>query len=202
MSAREDILRSIRSRKAAALPRPVVYTRSIKDDIVERFIACANAANATVDTLDGLADVPLRVSELLRERNHPATAHMPPDAELNGLQWGHIGISHTAPGPDDAAVSVAPFGVAETGTLVFPSGKGQPASWHFRPGFEIAVLRAEDIVPDLESAFSRLRAKEWPRTVNLVTGPSRTGDIEQTLELGAHGPKALAILLIRERPEG
>jgi L-lactate utilization protein LutC len=47
-----------------------------------------------------------------------------------------------------------------------------------------------------------LRKSGWPATLNLVTGPSRTADIEQTLELGAHGPKALAILLIRERPAG
>lgn len=202
MSAREDILRSIRSRKPAALPRPVVYTRAMEEDVVERFIACANAANATVHVLDGLAEVPLRVSELLREHNLPATAHLPPDAKLNALTWGRVQISHATPGPDDTAVSTAPFGVAETGTLVFPSGNGRPASWHFRPGFEIAVLRIGDIAPDLESVFARLRAKEWPRTVNLVTGPSRTADIEQTLELGAHGPKALAILLIRERPTG
>jgi L-lactate dehydrogenase complex protein LldG len=202
MSAREDILRSIRSRKPAALPRPAVYARIMEDDAVERFIACASAANATVHVLDGLADVPLRVSELLRERNLPATAHLPPDTDLRALQWDCVGISHAAPGPDDTAVSMAPFGVAETGTLVFPSGEGRPASWHFRPGFEIAVLRAEDIVPDLESVLPRLRTGKWPRTINLVTGPSRTGDIEQTLELGAHGPKALAILLIRGRPTG
>lgn len=202
MSAREDILRSIRSRKPAALPRPAVYTRAMEGDAVERFVACANAANATVHVLDALSDVPASISEILRSRNLAATVHMPPDAELNGLQWDRVEVLLAAPGPEDAAVSVAPFGVAETGTLVFPSGKQHPASWHFRPGFEIAVLRAEDIVPDLESVFSRLRAGEWPRTVNLVTGPSRTADIEQTLELGAHGPKALAILLIRERPKG
>lgn len=200
MSAREDILRTIRARKAAALPRPVTYARALEGDAVERFIACANAANATVHVLDTLADVPLRASELLRERNLPAIVHMPADADLGALQWDRVEVSQAAPGPDETAVSLAPLGVAETGTLAFPSGQKRPASWHFRPGFEIAVLRAEDIVPDLESAFARLHEKDWPRTLNLVTGPSRTADIEQTLELGAHGPKALAIFLIRERP--
>lgn len=202
MSAREDILRSIRSRKLAALSRPAAYARPAEGDAVDRFIACADAANATVHVLDALADVPASVSKILRARNLAAAVHIPEDAELGALQWDRVDVSHAAPGPDDAAVSMAPLGVAETGTLVFPSGKGQPASWHFRPGFEIAVLQVKDIVPDLESVFARLRAGEWPRTVNLVTGPSRTGDIEQTLELGAHGPKALAILLIRERPAG
>ena len=90
----------------------------------------------------------------------------------------------------------APFAIAETGTLVQPARVGSPASWHFRPGFEIAILRASDIVAHLEDALSKLR-QSLPATVNLITGPSRTGDIEQTLELGAHGPKALAVLVVK-----
>ncbi len=166
-----------------------------------KFTAGAEAANATVRVLDALADVPDCISGLLRERNMAATVHLPMDTDLSALQW-HIGVSHTAPGQEDAAVSVAPFGIAETGTLVFPSGTGQSASWHFRPGFEIAVLREENIAADLESVLAGLREREWPATINLVTGPSRTADIEQTLELGAHGPRALAILLIRMRRAG
>jgi L-lactate dehydrogenase complex protein LldG len=178
------------------------YARGMKDEPVGRFIACANAANATVHVLNDLADVPACVSEILRERNLAAAIHIPKVGELGSLRWGSLEVSYISPGPDDTAVSVAPFAVAETGTLVFSSGEGHPASWHFLPGFEIAVLRAEDVLPDLESVFGRLRAKKWPRTVNLVTGPSRTADIEQTLELGAHGPKALAILLIQGPPTG
>lgn len=202
MSAREEILRSIRARKPAALPRPAVYTRAMEGDPVARFVACANAANATVHVLDDVAQVPAFVSELLRARNLAAVVHLPPDPALDALGWDHARISHDAPGPDDTAVSTAPYGVAETGTLVFPACAANPASWHFRPGFEIAVLHVENVLPDLEAALAKLRAQDWPHTINLVTGPSRTADIEQTLELGAHGPKALAILLIRARPAG
>jgi L-lactate dehydrogenase complex protein LldG len=48
----------------------------------------------------------------------------------------------------------------------------------------------------VEEVVARLKAVRLPSTLNFVTGPSRTGDIEQTLELGAHGPKALAILIV------
>ncbi len=75
-----------------------------------------------------------------------------------------------------------------------PAREASPASWHFRPGFEIAILRAADIVAHLED----VKLGTLPATVNLITGPSRTGDIEQTLELGAHGPKALAVLIVRD----
>ncbi|HEY4126133.1 MAG TPA: LUD domain-containing protein [Rhizomicrobium sp.] len=202
MSAREEILKSIRARKAAALPRPVSYAREIEGDLVARFSACASAANATVHILDTLEEVPGCVADLLRARNLAAVVHFPTDAMLEGENWDRVTVSREAPGPDDTALSVAPYGVAETGTLVYPASPERPASWHFRPGFEIAVLQADDIVPSLEAALSKLRERDWPHTINLVTGPSRTADIEQTLELGAHGPKALAILLIRARPAG
>ncbi len=59
------------------------------------------------------------------------------------------------------------------------------------------MLSADAILPHLEEVLAKVKARgEFPRTLNLVTGPSRTGDIEQTLELGAHGPKALAILIV------
>ncbi len=202
MSAREEILRSIRARKAVPLSRPAAYARTIGGDPVERFAACANAANATVHVLDSLADVPDCVCELLRTRNLAAVVHLPADAALKELEWNRARVSHEPPGPEDTAVSVATYGVTETGTLAFSASPERPASWHFRPGFEVAVLQTDDIVANLEEVFSRLRVRGWPHTVNLVTGPSRTADIEQTLELGAHGPKALAILLIRARPAG
>jgi L-lactate dehydrogenase complex protein LldG len=203
MSARDDILRSIRLRKPASLARPPAYARAMQDDLVERFAACASAANATVRVLESADEVPGRISELLRARNLAAAVHLPPDSELEKLDWkDRVSVSHAPPGPDDTAVSLAPFGIAETGTLAFSSGAGRPASWHFRAGFEIAILHSNGVVADIEAVMRELRKSGWPATLNLVTGPSRTADIEQTLELGAHGPKALAILLIRERPAG
>ena len=62
------------------------------------------------------------------------------------------------------------------------------------------VLFADDIAGDYETVWRRIRETygegKLPRTVNLVTGPSRSADIEQTLILGAHGPRALHILVV------
>lgn len=148
-------------------------------------------------------DIPAAIADVLRGRNMKATIHLPDDSPLEELlQWdGTSGLAreHTAPGPDDAAIALAPFAIAETGTLVYPAERGSPASWHFRPGLEVTIVRASSILPDFEAVLARVKAQgAMPSTLNLVTGPSRTGDIEQTLELGAHGPKALVVLVVEE----
>jgi L-lactate dehydrogenase complex protein LldG len=198
MSAREEFLSAIRTRSyehAALLP---VYVAPATANTIEAFAERARLANAEVRFVKSEADVPQAIAELLRGRNLPAIVHVPPNASR--LPWDSapgLTLEYAPPGPDDAAVALAPFGIAETGTLAYPTHAHAPASWHFRTGFEIAVVRSGTILPHMEDVIGRLKANGLPSTLNFVTGPSRTGDIEQTLELGAHGPKALAILIVR-----
>jgi L-lactate dehydrogenase complex protein LldG len=83
---------------------------------------------------------------------------------------------------------------------VLLSGPDNPTTIHFLPDTHIVVVRAADIVGDYETVWRRLREKlgpgAMPRLVNLITGPSRSADIEQTLLLGAHGPRALHIVVV------
>lgn len=193
VSARDDILAFIRMRTRPKAAKPAPYRApAMSCDPVTAFIEKARAASADVSIVAGEDEIPATVAELLRSRNLAARIHLPPGSDLAGIDW-RLGVERSPPGPDDAAVTRAPFAIAETGTLVQPSRASSPASWHFRPGFEIAILRASDIV----AHFEDLKLDPLPATVNLVTGPSRTGDIEQTLELGAHGPKALAVVIVR-----
>ena len=189
MSARDDILASIRSRGRGAADRPAPYRAPFAaDDLVEVFAAKAAAANADVRIV-AEADIPTTIAAILRAHNLAARVHLPPDSDIDLP----IAVERTPPGPDDAAVTRVSQAIAETGTLVQRARQGAPASWHFRPGFEIAILNARDIVAKLED----VDLSNLPPTVNLITGPSRTGDIEQTLELGAHGPKQLCVLIVR-----
>lgn len=88
-------------------------------------------------------------------------------------------------------------GIAETGSVVFPSGPARPTTLNFLPAYHVVVLRAADIVDCMETLWERLLADGgMPRAVNVVTGPSRTADFEQTLQLGAHGPRHLHVLLL------
>jgi L-lactate dehydrogenase complex protein LldG len=195
MSSRDAIFSRIRDRRTKNTPRPSSFTPPAPEtDLVAQFAARAEKVHAEVRVLDNRDEIGAAVADLLRARNLPAIVHMPSDTADMAL--GSLTVQNDAPGPDDTTIAVAPFAIAETGTLVYPATRERPASWHFRPGFEIAVLSAKDILPHLENVLARIRGS-LPHTVNLVSGPSRTGDIEQTLELGAHGPKALAILIVR-----
>jgi L-lactate dehydrogenase complex protein LldG len=202
MSARDAILSAIRAQRVNNAPRPAQYRRAASDeDALALFCAQATRSAAEVRRLMCLDDVPLAIADILRSRNMKAAVHLPANSPLaSELPWETApGLSrdHAPPGPDDASVSLAPFGIAETGTLVYASGVGAPASWHFRPGLEIAIVRAGSILADFETVLARVKTNgAWPSTINLVTGPSRTGDIEQTLELGAHGPKAVVVLVV------
>lgn len=195
MTARDEILNSIRARQLAQAPAPGTYRAPRSEgDLAEAFARKMSAQHAEVRMLDSEAEIAAAIADILRGRNMAPRVHIPQDSAL-ALDLPNVEIRREPPGPFDAAVTRAPFAIAETGTLAYAAGKGTPASWHFRPVLEIAILRAGDVVGELEDVLAKLGP--LPSTLNLVSGPSRTGDIEQTMELGAHGPKALAVLVVR-----
>ena len=197
MSGRETILSSIRARKLKQAPPPGAYKAPpVEGDLARSFAQKLAAQQTDVRLLDSMADVPDAIADILRGRNMAATIHIPPESELAALALPNVDVRREPPGRFDAAVTFASFAIAETGTLAYAAGKGAPASWHFRPLLEIAIVRAGTVVGELEDVLAALKGG-LPSTLNLVSGPSRTGDIEQTMELGAHGPKALAVLVLR-----
>jgi len=172
--------------------------------LVEVFRAQAEAALATVRVVDSVAEVPRAVAEFLRDHNLPATLRMGDDPRLKAMPWGETALEMSqgrSDGGDLNAVSHALGGVAESGTAVMVSGPENPSTLNFLPDNHIVVVAAKDIAGDYERVFAKLRATygkgQMPRTVNFITGPSRSGDIEQTLLLGAHGPRRLHVLVVK-----
>ena len=172
---------------------------------IATFKAEAERAAATLEEVAGAADIPEAIADYLRAHNLPATLRLGADPRLTALPWERtpLELSHGASdGHDLNAASVAFAGVAETGTLALVSGADNPTTLNFLPDNHIVVLFAEDVVGDLESVFARLRARygagQAPRTLNFITGPSRSADIEQTLLFGAHGPRRLHIVVVGE----
>jgi L-lactate dehydrogenase complex protein LldG len=167
------------------------------------FKAEAERAQASAAEVGEWADAPAEIARFLRENNCPATLRMGADSRLAAMPWGETSLE-ILHGPSDGgdvnAVSVAFAGIAESGTLALVSGPDNPTTLNFLSDNHIAVLPREAIEADYESVFAKLRAAYGkggaPRTLNFITGPSRSADIEQTLLLGAHGPRRLHIVIV------
>ena len=188
-----------------AAPPGVVPKRG-QGDVSARlltFKAEAERAQASVAEITGLVEAPAEIARFLRENNCPATLRMGADPRLAAMPWTEtaLEILHGASeGSDVNAVSVAFAGIAESGTLALVSGPDNPTTLNFLAENHIVVLPRDAIEADYESVFASLRAiygkGDAPRALNFITGPSRSADIEQTLLLGAHGPRRLHIVVV------
>ena len=171
---------------------------------VDLFQEMAEYVSASVTRVENAADVPDAIAAFLRERNLPQSLIHGGDEWIAGLPWDRQPNMERkqgrADGSEHVGFSRAVAGVAETGTLLLYSGVANPTTINFLPEVHVVAIDAADIESDYEAAWARLRERFGkgilPRTVNMVTGPSRSADIEQTLLLGAHGPRRLHILII------
>ncbi|HEX7968209.1 MAG TPA: LUD domain-containing protein [Stellaceae bacterium] len=180
---------------------------------VDLFVAMAEEVQTTVTRVDSAASVPGAIAEYLSQRNLPSRLVITPDPALDDVPWEErtlLEIRHGRAEDADAVGVTACFaGIAETGTLMLLSGPESPTRNNFLPDTHIVVMRGAQVVGTYEDGWSKLRQRQrqpdgsWamPRTVNFITGPSRTGDIEQRIELGAHGPRRLHIVLIEDGAE-
>ncbi len=201
-AALEDRLASAEAALVPQRGRPEKAARA------DRFIAEAERVDATTARVADFAAVAGAVAAFLAANNLPTTLKVAPEARLENIPWSEqplLSVTYgKAEDTDPVSVTGAMAGVAETGTLILLSGPDSPTTLNFLPDTHIVVLAASSIESAYEDVWKRLRAGAgnegfMPRVVNLITGPSRTGDIEQTLQLGVHGPRRLHIVLVDDQ---
>jgi L-lactate dehydrogenase complex protein LldG len=198
--------------RLAGHPQGVVPKRGALPPVerLDLFARMVEAAAGTVERIAEPADIPAAVAAFLRRQNLPLEIRHGNDPSLVALPWDRAGTLTVRNGPsngsDAAAVSHAFAGVAETGTLVLISGADNPTTLNFLPEAHIVVVDVADVAGDYETVLGHLRQRfgegRLPRAVNMITGPSRSADIEQTLILGAHGPRKLHVLVVGIRVDG
>ena len=183
-------------------PRPAMPA-----DLVTRFLQRATDMASTVERLASRSDIPAAVAryldaldlppQLAEQKSHTGVCW----PEFADLDWRGAGLAIEArptTGQDRLGITGSFCAIAETGTLVFTTGADIPTATTLLPDTHIAVIRADRVVSGMEEAFALVRAAHGglPRAMNMISGPSRTGDIEQTIVLGAHGPFRVHLLLL------
>jgi L-lactate dehydrogenase complex protein LldG len=173
-------------------------------DQIDLFVANVEKEFGTVTRVAGNEEVPAAVADYLATQNLPGDLIVAPHPELRAIDWSSRPLltirEGRAEGSDMVSVQQAFAAIAETGTLMFPSAAQRPTTLNILTDTEIVVLRAVRVVGAYEEAWDLLRSEigAMPRNVMLVTGPSRSADIEQALELGAHGPRRLHVVLVED----
>ncbi len=220
LSAFVDALRAREAGAPRAAPTPLPSVEAIiaearevfdHDDRVALFAAGARKLGATVHLTDeaswpALLLKRLTALQVARLFADPHESHALDEAALTRIEplLRAAGITLTRAWDDetlfsvDASLTGADAGIAETGSLVCTSGPTQPRGATLIPPLHFVLLRARRIAADLVDLYADPRlAADLPTNLNLITGPSKTADIEGILITGVHGPGRVEVFLIQ-----
>jgi L-lactate dehydrogenase complex protein LldG len=187
----------------ARLATPALHLRpAFSEQAVERFVEKLQGVAGSVDHCKAGLGIAEAVQRYLDERDLAQEIVVSTDELIGDVPWSNqMRVKHGRPDPHDkTSVTGAFAAIAETGTVVLLSSPESPTTLNLLPENHIVAVRREHIVRHQEDVWRALRQRPdgMPRTVNLITGPSRTGDVEQVLQLGAHGPRQLHVLVVND----
>lgn len=192
-----DTATSQRLEQRLQQPTVTLQPQLTNNDLVTLFQQQLEQAAGTVVRVRDRKAAVAAIKAYLQARDLPL--QLVADRRLQALPWfaGMTVVYRNAEASDQVSVTQGFAGIAETGSVLMLSSVEAPTPLNFLPEVHIVVLRAVDVVSHIESVWQKLRARgKMPRAVNLITGPSRTADIEQTIQLGAHGPRAFHVVLL------
>jgi L-lactate utilization protein LutC len=171
-----------------------------EEDDVSRFVAKLESVAGTVDRVGSADSIVSAVTAYLQNHDISLNLVMARSNLLDTLAWpdDYEVEQRKATDKDVTVLTEAYAGVAETGSLVLLSSANSPTSLNFLPDNCRCIVRRENLVSHIEDVWQRLRREHTslPRAINFITGPSRTADVEQTIQLGAHGPRRLHVILV------
>jgi L-lactate dehydrogenase complex protein LldG len=205
----DPVRRAIVEERIAARTRHLTPERvkgKSPGQLLKLFRGFLEGQSATVLDVGTRQEIPAAVTGYLRANNLPARLRVGGDSILTQLPWGteahlEVLLGKAQPG-DDVGMTHAAAAVAETGTMVLASGADNPVTLNFMPETHIVVVEERDLVAAYEDAWERIRGRfgdgAMPRTVNLISGPSRTGDIGGRIVMGAHGPRRMCVIIVRD----
>lgn len=196
----ENVRRGLEARNAGIRPH---VQPAFQEDLVERLVRKHEALNGSVERIDNPLHIVNAVISYLRERGLPQRLVAADREPVRGLPWGDgVTCEHRpASGDDTVALSVADAAISETGTIVLVSSPEAPMTHNYLPEHHLIVVPVSVVVRWQEDVWQilRRRADYPPRGIAMISGPSKTADVEQTIEYGAHGPRNVHLVLLAER---
>lgn len=169
------------------------------EDVLSRFTQKAEQAAASVELVNTDEEIVEAVTSYLSAHSLGEKFVCAGTPLLGQLRWpDSVSPENRLATIDDKVVFVEAYaGIAETGSIVMCSGKATPASLNFLPDHFLCVVHKSRIVNNMEDVWEHLRREggALPRAINIITGPSRTADVEQIIQMGAHGPRQVHLLL-------
>jgi L-lactate dehydrogenase complex protein LldG len=218
-SVLDDVRRALR-RPTTLRPEPLgpfvePFTAGDMSGLIERFVVEASAVRAQVHRVSEPGQVVEKIIEICGDQTGEVATS---GAELlriidlrEELTAGGISVliddytNHerlvTALANCSVGVTAADYAIAETGTIVLSSEEPRALLVSLLPPVHIAVVGTAQIVPTIDAAIQKtdsetMRATNPTRSTTLITGPSRTSDVELVLSIGVHGPKALHVIIV------
>jgi len=193
-SIQQELL--VRTARAQSGPLP-----GIGSDLLAVFMEKLAAVSGTCALVDTSQQVIADIDKHLKQHQLPANIVRSAEPLIGGLPWPEDWTveGRVAQGDDLVSVTGAYAAIAETGTLALVSGPLSPTTLRFLPDDHIVVIKKTQIVAHVEDVWRKVRQDYQPilpRSINLITGPSRTADVEQTIQLGAHGPRRLHVIVL------
>jgi len=165
------------------------------EDPTERLVRLMESVQMTVARVQTTDDVGAAVEEFLSSESLTGDVTVAP--ALKNMHWPAHFQSGAATGTEETSVTPCFAAVAETGSVVFASTGSTPSTLNFLPDNHVVVVNESQVLRHVDDVWALVRESSIPsRAVNFVTGPSRTGDIEQTIEIGAHGPRRVHVVLV------
>lgn len=209
MSDREEILNRLRGQARPVSPPPQWSSNRQYADLAEQFTTALTAVYGEVihvaDLEAALAALAPLWSTLSAQQiivnDEPALQHIDWSGRWPEIDWFIVDAQKSSAevrnfsARADVGISSGLAALAETGTVIIASGPGRSRLVTLLPPVHVALVYRHQILPDI-FAWVAGREADWPANVVLVSGPSKTADIEQTLSVGVHGPKRFIVVLI------
>ena len=192
MNSREKILAAVRKNQPALEPLPALedINAILFDNLQEKFRSVLEGIGGELKTINDLQEVTAYVRDHFKGGNKYITSI----AALSGIEKiNHAEDAHSLEDVEVAIIAGA-FAVAENSAIWIAAASLKTRALPFICQHLVVVLQQNDIVHNMHEAYERIAGEDYGYGV-FIAGPSKTADIEQSLVLGAHGPKSMTVFL-------